>query len=137
MKCLNSKAIKMHFRMEQLPLTVLKLSEITPALRRRPSRCLPFPALFFVLFALSLSRAQTCWCSVHYFPTASLESNQQTNKHAHLCSPTYTGLVSFYTSNNKYKCVYSHFHQSMLCHCKHAAATLRARNKGESICNHR
>lgn len=112
----------MHFRMEQLPLTVPRLSEIAAALRRRPSLS-PMPAfpcagVFFVLFALSLSRAQTCWCSVHYSPTASLESNRQTNIHARVCSPTYTGLVSFYTSNNKCKCVYSHFHQSVLCHCR-------------------
>lgn len=40
------------------------------------------------------------------------------NIHARVCSITYTGLVSFYTSKNKCKRVYSHFHQHMPCHCR-------------------
>lgn len=119
MKCLNSKAIKMHFRMEQLPWTVPRLSKIAPALCRRPSLS-PVPAFPCAVFCfeLSLSHAQTCWCSVHYFSTASLESNRQTNIQARVRSPTYISLFSFYTSNNRSKCVYSHLHQSVLCHCR-------------------
>lgn len=93
-------------------------------------QCLPSPALVFVLFVLSLSHAQTCWCSVHYFPTAFLESNQQMNVDARVCCPTYRGLVSFCTSNNKCKCVYSNFLQSVLCHCRSMQL-----KPGEPACN--
>lgn len=115
MKCLNSMAIKIHFMMEQLSLRLLRLSKTAAALRggQASPQCLSFPVLFVVLFALSLP----CWCSVRYFPMASLESNQQTNIHARVCSTTHPGLLSFDTSNNKRQCVYSHYHQSLLCHC--------------------
>lgn len=49
MKCLNSKAIKMHFWMEQILLTVPRLSKMSPALHRRPSLSLmpAFPCAVF------------------------------------------------------------------------------------------
>lgn len=106
-----------HFRMEQLPLPVLRLSKFTSALCRRPSLYLmpAFPcAVFCFVCAFFPTHKHVGAVSIICLwpPLKAIHKRI----YVHVCSPT-TGLVVFCTSNNKCKCVYSHF-QSVLCHCR-------------------
>lgn len=97
MKCLDSKAIKMHFRMEQLPLTLLRFAEIAPALRLRPSLSLmpAFPCAGFCFVCALSSPCTNMLVQCPLFPY-SLPCKQWPDGHTCTCAfvPPHTRLCS-------------------------------------------